>query len=175
MFTTLNQTYHSVRKQNVSVRINLSGLEVDITPARKQAGNTDDHVIYLSKSDSWKQTNIPKHIKDISNSVRTNEIKILKIWRELHKLEFPSIYMEYLLVKNILFHKSKDTKDIANNVWHILNELAKNKENPLYAEIVDPANSNNILSDLLTNEEKENIINQAKETIKLRDWEQTVW
>ncbi|MFA5948623.1 MAG: hypothetical protein WC806_06725, partial [Candidatus Gracilibacteria bacterium] len=104
LFTKLNSTYSSVRKQNVSVRINLNGLEVDVTPARKQAGNTNNHNLYVSKSNSWTQTNIQKHITDISQSGRTNEIKILKIWRELNKLDFPSIYLEYLIVDKILLN-----------------------------------------------------------------------
>lgn len=50
LYTKLNSNYQNVRKQNVSVRINLNGLEVDVTPARKQNGLTNDHWVYLSKS-----------------------------------------------------------------------------------------------------------------------------
>lgn len=175
LFTKLNNTYSSVRKQNVSVRMNLSGLEVDITPARKQNGNTNYHNLYVSKSDSWTQTNIQKHITDISQSSRTNEIKILKIWRELHQLDFSSIYLEYLLVSNILLNKSKDINSLGDNVWYALNELAKTQGNPLFARIVDPANSANILSDLLTSTEKNKIISQAQTAIRQTNWNQIVW
>lgn len=175
LFTKLNNTYSSVRKQNVSVRINLSGLEVDVTPARKQNGNTNYHNLYLSKSNSWTQTNIQKHITDISQSGRTKEIKVLKIWRELHQMDFPSIYLEYLLVNNILLNRSKDINSLGDNVWHALNELAKTQGNPLFARIVDPANSNNILSDLLTVTEKNKIISQAQTSIRQTNWNQIVW
>jgi len=175
LFTKLNNIYSSVRKQNVSVRINLNGLEVDITPARKQSGNTNYHHLYLSKSDSWTQTNIQKHITDISQSGRTNEIKILKIWRELNQLDFSSIYLEYLLVSNILLNKSKDINSLGDNVLYTLNELAKTQGNPLFARIVDPANSANILSDLLTNTEKNKIMSQAQTSIHQTNWNQIVW
>ena len=175
LFTKLNNTYSSVRKQNVSVRINLNGLEVDITPARKQNGNTNYHNLYLSKSGSWTQTNIQKHITDISQSGRTNEIKVLKIWRELHQIDFPSIYLEYLLMSNILLNRSKDINSLGDNVWHAFNELAKTQGNPLSARIVDPANSNNILSDLLTTAEKNKIISQAQTAIRQTNWNQIVW
>ena len=148
LYTELNSKYSSVSKQNVSVRINLNGLEVDITPARKQTGNTNDHWLYVSKFDTRKQTNIQKHINDISQSGRINEIKLLKIWRELNHLDFSSIYLEYLLVNNILLNKSKDENSLGDNVWHALNELAKTQGSPLFARIVHPANSANILSDL---------------------------
>lgn len=175
LHSTLSSKYQNTRKQNVSVRINLSGLEVDVTPARKQSGNTNDHSLYVSKSDTWKQTNIQKHITDISQSGRTNEIKLLKIWRELNKLDFPSIYLEYLVINSILLNKSKDINSLAGNVWCVLIELAKDAGNPLFARIVDPANSSNILSDLLSQTEKNKIINAAKITSRCSNWNQIVW
>ena len=175
LYTELKSKYPSASKQNVSVRINLNGLEVDVTPARKQTGNTNDHWLYVSKLDTRKQTNIQKHINDTSQSGRTNEIKVLKIWRELHQLDFPSIYLEYLLINNILLNKSKDINSLGDNVWHALNELAKSTGNPLGARIVDPANSANILSDLLTVAEKNTIINKAKVSIQQTNWNQIVW
>lgn len=174
LFAKLNEIY-SVKKQNVSVRINLNGLEVDVTPARKQTGNSNDHWLYVSKLDTRKQTNIQKHINDVSQSGRTNEIKVLKIWRELHQLDFPSIYLEYLLINNILLNKSKDINSLGDNVWYALNELAKSTGNPLGARIVDPANSANILSDLLTTAEKNKIISQAQTAIRQTNWNQIVW
>lgn len=174
LFEKLNDTYSNVRKQNVSVRINLNGLEVDITPARKHAGNTNDHWIYISKSDTWKQTNIQKHIKDVSLSGRTNEIKLIKIWRELYQLDFPSIYLEYLIINNILHNKSKNIVNLEDNVRFIFSELVKTQGNPLFSRIVDPANSSNILSDLLTTAEKNKIINKAQ-TAYLTNFENVFW
>jgi hypothetical protein len=49
----LKSKYNPVRKQNVSFRIEIGDLEVDITPARKQSGNTNDHWLYVSKQDTW--------------------------------------------------------------------------------------------------------------------------
>lgn len=175
LYTKLASSYQNVRKQNVSVRINLEGLEVDLTPARKQPGATNLHWLYVSKLDSRKQTNIQRHINDISQSGRTNEIKVLKIWRELNGLDFPSIYLEYLMVNNILLNKSKDPNNLASNAWHALNELAKNTGNPLYSRVVDPANSNNVLSDLLTNAEKNKIIAQAQIASRQSHWTTIVW
>ena len=175
LYEKINGTYRNVRKQNVSVRINLNGLQVDITPARKQTGMTGDHWVYLSKLDTRKQTNIQRHIADISQSGRINEIKVLKIWRELNQLDFPSIYLEYLLVNNILQYKPKGIDSLATNSWYVLGEIAKDSANPLFARIVDPANSNNILSDLLTTTEKNKIIAKAKVARQQPYWETVVW
>jgi len=172
LYSELNRKYQNVRKQNVSVRINLPSdmgvlnkLEVDITPARKQAGNTNDHSLWVSKLKTWCKTNIQKHIDDILNSNRINEIKLLKIWRELNELDFPSIYLEYLLIKNILSSKSFGSDYWEKNFLHILSELAKPDKNPLLLKIRDPANLNNILSDLLTTNEKAKIALAAETAI----------
>ena len=169
------KNYAGVRKQNVSIRISLGGLMVDVTPARKQSGSTNYHWLYVSKKNTRTQTNIQKHNNDISTSGRTNEIKVLKIWRELYKIDFPSIYLEYLVVNIILKNYPTGIEKLEDNTWHALNELAKYSDNPLNARLEDPANSANILSDLLTQTEKNNIMNKARETIQPKDWRQVVW
>lgn len=175
LYSTLSANYANPRKQNVSVRIAVDGLEVDVTPARKQGPLTNFHSLYVSKLDTWKQTNIAAHIKDISQSGRTNEIKVLKIWRELNQLEFSSIYLEYLLVKNVLAFKPKGSDHLAENVRYVLGQLARKEGNPLFARISDPANSNNILSDLLTLADKNAIITCAQAAVQRPNWNQIVW
>lgn len=175
LFDTLQKYYPSARKQNVSVRIKLGDLEVDITPAKKQYGSENYHYLYVSKTDTRTQTNIKKHIDDVSQSGRTNEIKIIKIWRELNHLDFSSIYLEYLIISNILSGYSKSVDDLESNVLHIFNESAKTQGNPLFARIVDPANTTNILSNLMTESEKGIIIYQAQRAVQQRLWSQIVW
>lgn len=183
LYQKLKGIYPSARKQNVSVRIDLTGnnllslvdkLEVDITPGRRQSIYEDYHSLYVSKQETWKQTNIKKHIIDVSTSDKKDEIKLLKIWRELNKLDFPSIYLEYLLLSKILLYHTT-SMGIANNFWHILLELAKDSGNPLFSRIEDPASTTNILSDLLTDAEKYKIITKAKESTRHNDWGQIVW
>lgn len=174
LYNHLRTEYNPVRKQNVSFRIKIGNLEVDITPARKQSGNTNDHLLYVSKQDTWMKTNIQKHINDISGSGRLNEIKLLKIWRELNGLDFPSIYLEYLSISS-LSGKSKDVSKLSDNFIFLIRELAKDTNNPLNSRIIDPANSNNILSDLLTETEKKAIISKAKISCGQQYWKDIVW
>ena len=175
LYERLNAHYNNVRKQNVSIRINLLGLEIDVTPARKQAGNTNYHNLYVSKNNTWQQTNIQKNIGIVSASGRINEIKLLKIWRELYKLDFPSVYLEHLVIDNILLNKSKDVVKMGDNFWYIINELSKDSSNPLFSRIIDPANSNNVLSGLLDVVEKKKIINIAKTTASQSIWSRVIW
>lgn len=170
LYEWLSKSYSNVRKQNVSVRVKLNTLEIDVTPARKLSGNTNDHSLYVSKKNSIKKTNIKKHISDISSSGRTNEIKLLKIWREINGINFPSIYLEYLLVNKILVNKSKKIENLSDNLCHVFHELGKNQENPLFSTLTDPANSNNKLSDLLNEDEKIEIILKAEKASNEKCW-----
>ena len=99
----------------------------------------------------------------------------MKIWRELNHLDFSSIYLEYLIVKNILLNRPTDANSLGDNVLYALNALVKTQDNPLFARIIDPANSANILSDLLSDTEKNKIINQAQTAIRQTNWTQIVW
>jgi hypothetical protein len=175
LYNTLNRGYQNVRKQNVSVRISVNGLEIDVTPGRRQSGLNTNHSLYVSTLDTWKQTNVQKHINDISQSGRLHEIRLLKVWRELNRLEFPSIYLEYLLIGNVLLGKSKDANSLANNVWYTINEFARDAGNPLFARVMDPANTANILSDLLSVAEKRKIIATARVSAEKGDWKDVVW
>jgi hypothetical protein len=166
--------YYNIRRQNVSTRIEISGLNIDITAGIKISGYQNYHWLYRSKDGSKKQTNAKMHIDDVSKSGRTNEIKLLKIWREINKLEFPSIYLEYLMIKNILLNKSTNTNNLADNVSYTFSELAKDSGNPLYSKIDDPANTTNILSELLNQTEKTKIINAAKVAIR-SNWNQVFY
>lgn len=88
----------------------------------------------------------------------------------MNNLDFPSIYLEYLLIQNILHGKSKNANDLVGNFWHVITSLAQNISNPLYSRIPDPANSNNILSDLLDENEKKKIILVAQRCLEYKVW-----
>jgi len=166
--------YTSLRRQNVSVRLKLNALEVDVTPARLMRGFQNRHNLYQSKTGTRKETDVKKHINDIKNSGRLDEIKLLKIWREKHQLDFPSIYLEYLVVTRLLLWKPKSNDALAANVFHCLEALAKETGHPLFAKVDDPANTNNTLSDLLNLKEKRAIILKAREAISAQNWGQIV-
>ena len=159
----------SARKQNVSIGIKYSGHEVDLVPGRKYIGNTNYHSLYRSKVDSWTQTNISNHINLVKNSGRINEIIALKIWRKLHNLDFPSIYLE-LTVLDALYNKGKNQLD--NNFLTLLEYLSDNFVDKI---VIDPSNSNNKISDDLYKYEKQAIASKAKESRNQQYWENTIW
>jgi len=159
-----------IREENVSIRVAAGGVRVDLVPARKQLGNTSDHSLYLRKRNSWTKTNVFRHVSYIKNSGRIAEIKALKIWRQLIGLDFPSFYLE-LAVINALRQQHARNFNLENNLIIIYEYLASNF---LTALAIDPANTNNVVSNDLTDEEKK-LISEAAESSLRQPWEMTIW
>lgn len=160
---------YKTREQNVSIGVEIVGKKVDLVPAKKRAGNTNYHSLYIRKKDSWTQTNIIEHINKVKSSGRVTEIILLKVWRQLHNLSFPSIYLELTVIEAL---KNKSKNSPANNFRAILQYL----DNGFVEKIViDPANSNNVISDDLFKYEKENIRKKAKESLSQKYWQDIIW
>jgi hypothetical protein len=85
------------RAQNVSIRVTVEGVNVDLVPGRKQKGS-DDHSLYRRKKDSWVQTNVDRHIRLVTGARCGEEIRAMKVWRERYHVEWPSFYLELVTV-----------------------------------------------------------------------------
>ncbi|WHH59785.1 nucleotidyltransferase domain-containing protein [Petroclostridium sp. X23] len=159
----------TARKQNVSIGVNYGGHSIDLVPGKKHLGNTNDHSLYRSKVDTWTKTNINNHINLVKASGRLSEIIAMKIWSKLQKLDFPSIYLE-LTVIEALYNKNKNQP--ANNFITVLEYL---RDSFVDKTIIDPSNSNNIISDDLYKYEKEAIAKKAKESRNAQSWGDIIW
>lgn len=157
------------RRQNVSIGITYNGTKIDLVPGRIQPGYLNFHSLYRSKVGSWTQTNVALHIDRVKKSQRTDEIRAIKIWRNLHKIEFPSFYLE-LTVIDALYQRPTST--LANNVLEALRYIGNSLPT---ARVIDPANSNNIISDDLTSSEKQTIASQARISVQKTSWGRIIW
>ena len=111
----------------------------------------------------------PNAYTKVVNSNRTNEIILTKIWRHIHKLDFPSVYLE-LTVLDALYNKT--VNDLANNFWTVLTYI---RDNLVDSSVIDPANTNNKISDMLYKYEKEAISTKAKESLGKKTWVEIIW
>lgn len=157
------------RRQDVSVGVTVNGTRGDLVPGKVQTGYQDYHSLYLRKRDSWTQTNVTLHVDRVRNSGRVKEIRAIKIWRMLRGLDFPSLYLELFTIKS-LSGRSRST--LAENVLHALRAIGSSLPS---TRIEDPANTNNILSDDLTQAEKQNIASSAAPSARQQYWKDIIW
>jgi predicted nucleotidyltransferase len=142
--TSLADHFHG-QVRNVSVRIAYKGLTVDLVPARRH--DTCD-ILWQARFNTWLKTDIDKQIRFVRSSGLINEILALKIWRRRHALRFPSFLMELATIH-------ARPKDFRALLHFLATEFPTTR-------LLDPANSNNVVSDLLTEVEKLRIARTAE-------------
>jgi hypothetical protein len=168
LFSRMAEKGYSPRRQNVSINVQVNGYSVDLVPGKRQDNWGNDHSLYRRKADTWTKTNVTTHINHVRQAGRLYESRILKLWRDQKKLDFPSFYLE-LTVMNALSEQYSGT--LSDNVWRILGYLRDSFTN---ARVVDPANTNNVISDDLTTADQAKITAAADRARQARDWSEIV-
>ena len=158
----------SPRAQNVSVGVTINGTRGDLVPAKVQAGYQNYHSLYSRKRDSWTQTNVALHVATVRNSGRQREIRAVKIWRLLHNLDFPSLYLELFTIQAL---SGRSTSNLASSLLHALRTIGTSLAT---MRIEDPANTNNILSEDLSTQEKARIASLAAQSAQQQHWEDII-
>ena len=155
------------RDQNVSLGINLAGNQVDLVPGKRQGQYGTDHSLYRKKADTWTKTNIQTHIKLVQDSRRTDEIRVIKLWRDQWSLDFPSFYLELVALEAL---RGKPIGRLSENVADVLRYLSKNLTT---SRFVDPANTNNVISDDLSVASRQAVAAAAQRALN-GSWENLV-
>lgn len=167
LFDYLQQRNYHPKKQNVSINITFNGYSVDLVPAQIQDYKTLDHSLWRRRANTWTKTNIDKHINYVRQGGRINVTRILKLWRNQKNLDFPSFYIEMTVI-NALSGWNGGLADGVRKVFQYL------KDSFATTRLLDPANTNNIISDDLSSIEKNKIIEAAKLALNAKNWNEIV-
>ena len=160
----LNQHGYQYRDQNVSLGIAVAGYQVDLVPGKRQSQHGGDHSLFRRKANTWTKTNIQTHISLVQGSGRKEEIRVLKLWRDQMGLDFPSIYLELATLEAL---RGKPIGRLSENVADALRFF---EGNLVGRRIVDPANTNNVISDDLSLAEKQKVATIARQALA-GNWE----
>lgn len=151
-------------RKNVAVGLDIDGVKIDVTPGRRQHGFGGDHSLYSNKSGTWLKTNIGKQIRHVSESRRVPEIRLMKIWRNRLNLEWPSYYLELFVISALYGRRAGALESNIRHIFILMDgELATKR-------IIDPANTNNVVSNSLTVSEKFSLADAANFALRSR-WE----
>lgn len=149
----------SVREQKHSIGMEFKIKDeiryIDIVPTRQTQNSNSDTCLFVNKTGffekpTYKKTNSGKQLSSLAFNYREKRIvKLLKVWKAENNLKIKSIYLEWLVKK--AFEKKQLSKNIEKALLEVIYFIALNIE---YLRIVDAANSNNVISNTLTDEEK---------------------
>jgi hypothetical protein len=159
MFAWMQGSGYTPKQQNVSINIRVGAYVVDLVPAKRQDAHSNDHSLYRRRANTWTKTNVTTHIAYVQRAQRINETRIIKLWRNQKGLDFPSFYLELTVIDAL---KGARVGNLSANVVTVLEYLRDRFE---YARVVDPANTNNIISDDMTAAEQAMISAAATRTL----------
>ncbi|MBW8244229.1 nucleotidyltransferase [Muricauda oceani] len=182
-----------VRKQKVSIglKFNIDGeeFEMDVVPGRERPSNNDygnnntDLSLHIHPPNRSKKevddgktrikTNIKKHLDLLSGSSRVHErkvAKLLKVWKTERKNQNGGKLIKSFMMELYTKEAFDQADEIPNGLWgkvkmvmnHIVDNITEN-------DLVDPANSSNIVSDSMSDTAKSDTKSGMKKTIKDTD------
>src|SRR5260370_1151068 len=75
------------------------------------------HSLYIRRTGSWPKTNVVTHINHVEAAGMQNEMRILKLWRDQKRLDFPSFFLELIVIEALPWHTAGTLSD---NVFRAL-------------------------------------------------------
>lgn len=167
LFEFLSDQNLKPRTRNVTIQVESKKLRVDLLPGWAAEGG--DQLLYHKEPGGPVRTNVGHHVRLTTNSGRAQEICALKIWRERHELEFPSLYLELTTLQAL---EGERFGQLGDNLMTALRYLS---ERFVQAVVRDPANKDNVISDELTGDQKKKIALAARKALEGDKWEKILW
>ncbi len=163
----LKQHYKVVNSKTVSWELPFEGgFHIDVVPGRALDANYYEANLYRTDTKTSLKTSLKKHIDTVRGSGRTDAIRLVKLWRIKKAVPFKkSFLLEMLTIEAC---KGIPVANVADQVWATLTYI---RDNIIGCNVLDPANSNNSLSDDLTAADRQKICEAAAAAINNRSWE----
>lgn len=151
----LNKKYIMEDKASAERILNLKGTtapqsyHIDVVPGRFISGSSD---VFLHLAEGEKerlQTNLKTHISHIKDSGCVPIIRLVKIWAYRNNVKVKTFVLELFVVEVLSGSQSKS--DIKTSFLKVLEEM-KNRFETI--QLVDPANTGNVVSRLMSTVDK---------------------
>lgn len=169
--TKLRENYQ-IEEKGTALRIRKSGennslidYHIDVVPGRFVDESQQDAYLYVQYGEKERmKTNIKTHIKHISESGCREIIKLAKLWSCRNNLHIKTFVIELFVIESL---KDFDWKNRLDTGFKQV--LESFKSHFVSIRLEDPANSNNIVSQLLNDAQKKLIAQIAEEQLKSVD------
>jgi hypothetical protein len=141
------------------------GFHIDVVPGRALDAQYYEANLHRTDTRTTLKTSLKNHIDTVRNSGRTDAIRLMKLWRVRKSVPFKkSFLLELMTIDGC---KGKSTNDLEGQ---LLAALAYIRDNIRTCNVIDPANTNNSLSDDLDSSARASIQRAADAAIKATYW-----
>lgn len=177
----LNKKYLMRDKASAERILSLKGVtapqsyHIDVVPGRFISGS-NDVFLHLAEGEKERlQTNLKTHISHIKDSGCVPIIRLVKVWAHRNNVKVKTFVLELFVIEALSGSRSKS--DLKVSFLKVLEEM-KNRFATI--ELVDPANTGNVVSRLMPTNEKTAVAQSAGKTFEalksqdnLTAWEST--
>ncbi len=156
-------------------------VHIDVVPWRFIEWSSGDAYIYQKESEKCRlKTNLDIHIDHIRTSKEHATIRIIKLLKVINGFEIKTFFLELFVIEAL---KDSLKTHIEEKIMEVFQYIVDNIET---IQLIDPANTNNIISDQVTLSEKKRMKKIAQDLISQRDnligddeivkfWETVFW
>ena len=165
--SVLQKKWDFVRSKRVGWELRFKGdFHIDVVPGKSSSADDTYAYLYNSKINNRFQTSIKIHIDTVKDSERRDIIRLMKLWKKRKNVPITSFILEQMVIDGCKERRASfsDLESQLNASFHYINN------NILTKRILDPANSNNVISDELSKEEKNRIRRLANQAIVAKKW-----
>jgi hypothetical protein len=143
------------------------GFHIDVVPGRAIEANYYEANLHRTDTGTTLKTSLKKHIDTVRRSGRVDAIRLMKLWRVRKGVPFrKSFALELMTIEGC---KGKAVDDLAGQ---LLGAFAYIRDNIRSCNLIDPANSNNSLTDDLDTSARAAIQSAAKAAMDAQSWSQ---
>lgn len=166
----LRERGHTTLRHNVSLRLQYTpAWHIDVVPGRALDARYYYAALYASERNTTRQTSLKAHIELVRNGDRET-IKLLKLWKWRNGVAAGSFVLELAAARALGGGVGGGAME--ERLERVLRFLA---DGFMEARLVDPANSNNVVTDDLHYAEKAAIAQAAQRACQQTGWERVVW
>lgn len=167
---TLKKHWTHVNPKTVAWRLPFQGgFHIDVVPGRAIDGTFKYANLYRADKGSSLQTSIKVHIDTVRDSGRRDVIRLMKLWRTMRRVPFgKSLALELVTIRGCT------GIPVDNLERQLISALTFVRDNILSVRLVDPANTNNTLSDEISVTDRQAIRNAASAALTAQYWSQVL-
>ncbi|HRY49083.1 MAG TPA: nucleotidyltransferase [Candidatus Paceibacterota bacterium] len=162
----LKRNWKVVKSKTVAWELPFDGgFHLDVVPGRALNNTFKYANLYRTDTATSLQTSIKVHIDTVRNSARRDAIRLMKLWRKRKSVPFKkSLALELITIDAC---SGLPTDNLEKQLLAVFRYMT---ENITTARLVDPANSNNVISDEITYSDKLAIQSAARATLTAQYW-----
>lgn len=139
---------------------------IDVIPGKEILNKPNYAYLFNKDQISRFQTSVKKHVSHVRNSKRQNVIRLMKLWKQRKNVPIKTFILECIVIESC---KGLSRNTLEPQIDAAFEFMCKNI---LTRRIIDPANSQNFVSDVITSEDKNRIRRLATHAVDAKSWSQ---